>query len=270
MSDHGFFITFILLIGKQKNIEIEDTNIDSSYNTILPTFLLCSRCCMRINIMNYAQESRRQHNQLRLSSAMAPPRTQKLILVLATLPGTATLLIPLRAVPSSSLILSRLGTQRSRVFLPRVGNSQGRGSAVRLALAESGKGGVRSLSPACEWRLQLRLFPPTKEGAADSEAPRAEDYEVVTATVRFALDEGYEPPQGLIRVESCLPEGALKLGEMPTRWMLSEDPDDRKDSLWIWGCVAFRATESDENAQPGRRSSCSLSPISQRLLNACG
>uniref|UniRef100_A0A7S4C309 Uncharacterized protein n=1 Tax=Chrysotila carterae TaxID=13221 RepID=A0A7S4C309_CHRCT len=170
-----------------------------------------------------------------MSSAMAPPRTQKLILVLATLPGTATLLIPLRAVPSSSLILSRLGTQRSRVFLPRVGNSQGRGSAVRLALAESGKGGVRSLSPACEWRLQLRLFPPTKEGAADSEAPRAEDYEVVTATVRFALDEGYEPPQGLIRVESCLPEGALKLGEMPTRWMLSEDPDDRKDSLWIWG-----------------------------------
>lgn len=49
------------------------------------------------------------------------------------------------------------------------------------------------------------------------------------------MESGYEPPQGLIRVESSLPEDALQLGEVDSRWTLSEDPDDRKDSLWIWG-----------------------------------
>ena len=41
--------------------------------------------------------------------------------------------------------------------------------------------------------------------------------------------------QGLMLVESCLPEGAVELGEQKDRWTLSEDPDDQKDSLWIWG-----------------------------------
>merc|ERR1711924_205614 len=30
-------------------------------------------------------------------------------------------------------------------------------------------------------------------------------------------------------------EGALKLGQQAARWQLSEDPEDRGDSLWIWG-----------------------------------
>ena len=49
------------------------------------------------------------------------------------------------------------------------------------------------------------------------------------------LQEGYEPPQGKLSVDSCLPEGSLRLGEQPAQWSLSEDPEDRKDSLWIWG-----------------------------------
>ena len=32
-----------------------------------------------------------------------------------------------------------------------------------------------------------------------------------------------------------MPEGIVELGVQPQRWQLSEDPDDRKDSLWIWG-----------------------------------
>lgn len=36
-------------------------------------------------------------------------------------------------------------------------------------------------------------------------------------------------------VENCVPEGSLKLGKQKARWLLSEDPEDRKDSLWIWG-----------------------------------
>ena len=62
--------------------------------------------------------------------------------------------------------------------------------------------------------------------------------EVLTATLRFNEDPGYEPPQGQLIVDSCIPEGALQCGQPPQGrqlWKLSEDPDDPKDSLWIWG-----------------------------------
>lgn len=55
----------------------------------------------------------------------------------------------------------------------------------------------------------------------------------------WALTQGLylvgRPPQGFLNVDSCLPEGTLALGAQKTRWTLSEDPEDRKDSLWIWG-----------------------------------
>ena len=57
--------------------------------------------------------------------------------------------------------------------------------------------------------------------------------ETIRAELRFEERQGYEPPQGLVYVESCVPEDALEKG--PTRWELSEDPEDRKDGLWIWG-----------------------------------
>ena len=43
--------------------------------------------------------------------------------------------------------------------------------------------------------------------------------------------------QGLMLVESCLPEGTVELGEQKDRWTLSEDPDDQKDSLWILSLI---------------------------------
>ena len=79
---------------------------------------------------------------------------------------------------------------------------------------------VRSLSPACTWRLALDLMPPVEEGAAPSS--EAQEGVTLTASVRFAEESGFEPPQGLLLVESCLPEGQLRLGEMSTRWTLSE------------------------------------------------
>ncbi|KAJ8613517.1 hypothetical protein CTAYLR_002205 [Chrysophaeum taylorii] len=54
----------------------------------------------------------------------------------------------------------------------------------------------------------------------------------VVVTARFADDEGFEPPQG--RVLFNLGEGEVDVG----RWLLSEDPNDRKDGLWIWGLFA--------------------------------
>eukprot|EP00966_Prymnesium_polylepis_P147521 3407864-Prymnesium_polylepis.1 len=83
----------------------------------------------------------------------------------------------------------------------------------------SGETSARSLTPACTWKVRLDLTAP---GAASPVS--------LTASLRFAEDEGYEPPQGFVFVESCVPEGALTLGQQKGRWTLSEDPEDRKDS----------------------------------------
>lgn len=90
--------------------------------------------------------------------------------------------------------------------------------------AERATGAPRTLEPGCSWRVRL-----------DLQSPEAAMPVSVTATLRFAEDQGFEPPQGKMFVESCSPEGALKLGEQTVQWVLSEDPEDRKDSLWIWG-----------------------------------
>lgn len=49
-------------------------------------------------------------------------------------------------------------------------------------------------------------------------------------------DKGYEPPQGKIYIETDL-SGIVKCDEkgIGGRYTLSEDKDDRKDGLWIWG-----------------------------------
>ena len=69
-------------------------------------------------------------------------------------------------------------------------------------------GDVRTLTPATSWRVKLDLT-----------APGAASPVTITASIRFAEEEGYEPPQGALLVESCVPENALKLGEQKARWL---------------------------------------------------
>ena len=104
------------------------------------------------------------------------------------------------------------------------GVSQWQRPVERFGVA--GESAVRSLSPECTWRINLEL---TSE---DAFKPRPVS---LSAVLRFAEEDGFEPPQGFVRVESCVPEGVLTLGQQPARWQLSEDPEDRGDSLWIWG-----------------------------------
>ena len=82
----------------------------------------------------------------------------------------------------------------------------------------------RTLTPDCSWRIRLDLTAP---GCATPVS--------ISGSFRFAEEEGFEPPQGFTLVESCVPEGAISLGQQKARWQLSEDPDDKGDSLWIWG-----------------------------------
>lgn len=93
----------------------------------------------------------------------------------------------------------------------------------------------RSLTSASQWRLSFSVQAPGSGSPAS---------EPLIANVVFEEDEGYEPPQGTVRVVSTLPEGTLASGividaygrsKATQRWTLSEDPDDPKDSLWIWG-----------------------------------
>jgi len=90
--------------------------------------------------------------------------------------------------------------------------------------ADAGRSGGRALTPDVSWRVKLDLT-----------APGTSSSVTVTASFRFSEEEGFEPPQGALLVESCTPEGALVLGQQKAQWLLSEDPEDRKDSLWIWG-----------------------------------
>ena len=74
------------------------------------------------------------------------------------------------------------------------------------------------------WRIQMNL---EKVGNKVVEA---------VARVRFIEEQGYEPPQGKIFVEDDF-YGILRVDEkgFASRWTLSEDKNDRKDGLWIWG-----------------------------------
>lgn len=51
-----------------------------------------------------------------------------------------------------------------------------------------------------------------------------------TVIAEFADEEGYEPPQGSLLL--VCEDGATSAAGT---WQLSEDPDDKRDGLWIWG-----------------------------------
>ena len=103
-------------------------------------------------------------------------------------------------------------------ILPKAAQQQQRWSQ------DAGDGSSFQLTPDCSWRIKIELTPPGTTTPV-----------TITGTIRFAVDEGYEPPQGFLFVESSVPEDALSLGQQAARWTLSEDPNDKGDSLWIWG-----------------------------------
>ena len=101
-----------------------------------------------------------------------------------------------------------------------------RGSAPRRAAPRAA---AATLDESTLWQLffSLRWAEPDGEKTLDRGGVDA----VVLG--RFVEEAGYEPPQGVFEVvqdsSGVLAEGATH------RWMLSEDPNDRKDGLWVWG-----------------------------------
>ncbi len=82
------------------------------------------------------------------------------------------------------------------------------------------------------WRLRFALNGvPTTKGRTVGE--------LFVVDVQFILEDGYEPPQGVIKQilkeTEDETENVRYLKVSGGRWKLSEDPEDRKDGLWVWG-----------------------------------
>ena len=122
---------------------------------------------------------------------------------------------------------------------------------VCLGMASTGKA---TLDENTTWRLRFSLNGvPTTSGRKVGE--------LFVVDVQFILEEGYEPPQGDIKQiikESNDNENVRYLKVTNGRWKLSEDPDDRKDGLWVWGLFKeplypfmLLQLETEEYALPG-------------------
>lgn len=80
-----------------------------------------------------------------------------------------------------------------------------------------------TLTEATTWKMRLVI---------NDRLPRQSKDEIYSVSGFFQEDEGYEPPQGSFIGKD---DTEMLLEVSKSRWMLSEDPEDRKDSLWIWG-----------------------------------
>ncbi|KAI2513003.1 hypothetical protein MHU86_1294 [Fragilaria crotonensis] len=103
----------------------------------------------------------------------------------------------------------------------------------RYAFFPSVSHAKKTLDDETVWRLRFFLNRiPTELGKRVDET--------FTLDVNFIEDSGYEPPQGIVKqIVNVLPAQENSVGPSlkieKSRWQLSEDPNDRKDGLWIWG-----------------------------------
>lgn len=111
-------------------------------------------------------------------------------------------------------------------------------SKTALSMAETSADVKKTtLTDETKWRLRLLLNDVTTTKGKKLEG------QLFVLEGNFIEEEGYEPPQGLFRttakqiedgdVEASI--GGMALDVSNGRWKLSEDPDDPKDGLWIWG-----------------------------------
>lgn len=88
---------------------------------------------------------------------------------------------------------------------------------------------VTTLSTETTWKLRFLLQGlPTEKG-------KRIDERLFTVQAQFVEEEGYEPPQGNLKQALTEEEEIGQLKIKSSRWILSEDPNERKDGLWVWG-----------------------------------
>ena len=94
---------------------------------------------------------------------------------------------------------------------------------------------MSTLTDETTWQLRfvLRGLPTAKGKKVD---------QIFNIEAQFIEEDGYEPPQGYLKqleIGSTDSDGETttksQLQIASSRWLLSEDPNDRKDGLWVWG-----------------------------------
>lgn len=90
-----------------------------------------------------------------------------------------------------------------------------------------------TLTEETVWKLRLVL-----KGMETEKGNKVD--EIFRIEAQFLEEEGYEPPQGrlaqiLVTPDNDSPKPTDRLRLKNSFWQLSEDPNDRKDGLWIWG-----------------------------------
>lgn len=108
-------------------------------------------------------------------------------------------------------------TQRHRPHLFLVARNADSGSTIKA-----------TLSADTTWQLRFVL-----RGVETHQGKKVDEIFLVRGS--FLEEINYEPPQGtfVIQDTTTMPSSRLKFSR--TRWQLSEDPNDRKDGLWVWG-----------------------------------
>mmetsp|Transcript_13766 Transcript_13766/g.33340 ORF Transcript_13766/g.33340 Transcript_13766/m.33340 type:complete len:240 (-) Transcript_13766:126-845(-) len=110
-----------------------------------------------------------------------------------------------------------------------------------LLAASNNVAPTTTLTDETTWKLRFLLQGlPTEKGKKVNEM-------LFTVNAQFIEEEGYEPPQGDLQQifnnnnnqeqqeqeTAAATAGQLKITK--SRWLLSEDPTERKDGLWVWG-----------------------------------
>lgn len=147
--------------------------------------------------------------------------------------GRATILIVLLVTMFEAEAFARLGIQSQR-------RSAALRSKTTLSMAGASEATKATLTADTTWRLRLLLNDVTTTNGRKLEG------QLFVVEGSFIEEEGYEPPQGLFQEtknrstaeqeeEDAEGSGGTSLEVSNSRWKLSEDPDDPKDGLWIWG-----------------------------------
>lgn len=110
---------------------------------------------------------------------------------------------------------------------------------------------MTTLTEETTWRLRLLL-----DGVTTTKGRKLRGPSLFVLEGHFLEEEGYEPPQGFFRpirrisdemeqsyISSTVTANAadseaergMTLEIAGSRWKLSEDPNDPKDGLWVWG-----------------------------------
>lgn len=117
-----------------------------------------------------------------------------------------------------------------------IGNQPLKDTQLNMSSASSKATTIATLTEDTTWKLRFSLNSvPTKNGRKVGE--------LFVVNVQFIEEEGFEPPQGMVvqifneeEQDNTMSDRNIQYLKVKSgRWKLSEDPEDRKDGLWVWG-----------------------------------